>query len=89
MQEAAMDVTAELRGTNIVEGPDVPEGVEERLVAEASGERLDVFLARRLGITRSFAQRLVREGRARCEGRKLKPSSRVAEGTPEAWSSIR
>lgn len=76
-----MDVTAELRGTNIVEGPDVPEGVEERLVAEASGERLDVFLARRLGITRSFAQRLVREGRARCEGRKLKPSSRVAEGT--------
>ena len=42
---------------------DGADGEAETLTAEVSGERLDVFLARRLGVTRSFAQRLVREGR--------------------------
>ncbi|MBQ9526209.1 MAG: RluA family pseudouridine synthase, partial [Fretibacterium sp.] len=43
--------------------------------------RLDVFLSGALGITRSFAQRLIKEGRVSGEGAKgLKPSSRVPVG---------
>ncbi|MBQ9564936.1 MAG: RluA family pseudouridine synthase [Synergistaceae bacterium] len=48
----------------------------------APGERLDVFLSRSLGITRSFAQRLVKEGRVAGGAAltPLKPSSRVQSG---------
>ncbi len=45
-----------------------------------SGARLDVFLSDRLGVTRSFAVRLVREGRVAAGAEKLKPSSRVRPG---------
>ena len=55
-------------------------GGTEELAVDVSGERLDVFLARRLGVTRSFAQRLVREGRAFCDGAKPKPALKVREG---------
>ncbi|MFC2594328.1 MAG: S4 domain-containing protein, partial [Fretibacterium sp.] len=56
--------------------------VEEVLCTGSdAGVRLDVLLARRLGLTRSFAQRLVREGRVSCGGPRPKPSLRVGEGT--------
>lgn len=64
--------------------PDGEDGspTEELLCTDAdAGVRLDVFLARRLGITRSFAQRLVREGRVSCGGSRPKPSQRVGNGT--------
>jgi 23S rRNA pseudouridine1911/1915/1917 synthase len=55
----------------------------ERLTAQIT-ERLDVFLARRLGITRAFAQKLIREGRVSPEEVKikllLKPSAKVLPG---------
>ena len=55
--------------------------IEEVLCRGAdAGMRLDVLLARRLGLTRSFAQRLVREGRVSCGGLRPKPSLRVGEG---------
>lgn len=49
------------------------------LTGDEGGDRLDVFLARELGTTRSFAQRILREGHVAGEGR-LKPSSRVRAG---------
>lgn len=52
------------------------EAMVETLTGDGSGERLDVFLCRALGVTRSFAQRLLKEGRVAGEG-KLKPSARV------------
>ena len=68
-------------------GRELPDGedgspTEELLCTDAdAGVRLDVFLARRLGLTRSFAQRLVREGRVSCGGSRPKPSQRVGNGT--------
>ena len=59
---------------------DGADGEAETLTAEVSGERLDVFLARRLGVTRSFAQRLVREGRVSCGSGKPKPATKVIQG---------
>ena len=53
------------------------------LTGDASGERMDLFLARELGATRSMAQRLLKEGRVRIEGGRdgrLRASSRVQEG---------
>ncbi|MBR1672399.1 MAG: RluA family pseudouridine synthase [Fretibacterium sp.] len=50
-----------------------------KLTVINSGTRLDVFLSCALGVTRSFAQRLIREGRVSGVG-KLKPSARVQEG---------
>ncbi|NLL35997.1 MAG: RluA family pseudouridine synthase [Fretibacterium sp.] len=58
-----------------------PQGVVEQLEAESGGERLDVFLARQLGLSRSFAQRLVKEGRVERRRRgRLKPSTLVEVG---------
>ncbi|MDR1731847.1 MAG: RluA family pseudouridine synthase [Synergistaceae bacterium] len=47
----------------------------EHIEADPDGSRLDVFLSRTLGITRSFAQKLLKEGRVR--------SSRPAAEAPE------
>jgi 23S rRNA pseudouridine1911/1915/1917 synthase len=66
----------------------------ERLVSDREGERADVFLSRQMGITRSFAQKLIREGRlerlpdfsadsSSAPGKsksKLKPSHKIAVG---------
>lgn len=62
--------------------PDRSEGQAETLTADVSGERLDVFLARRLGVTRSFARRLVRDGRVGCgdTGPRPKPALKVCDG---------
>jgi 23S rRNA pseudouridine1911/1915/1917 synthase len=43
--------------------PVFPRAEEIELEPDREGERADVFLSRRLGITRSFAQKLIREGR--------------------------
>ena len=62
------------------------------LTGDASGERLDMFLSKALGLTRSLAQRLLKEGRVLLDARSgdsqdklrpenLKPSSRVQEGS--------
>ena len=61
-------------------GEDAAGGTAEELTADSSGDRLDVFLARRLGVTRSFARRLIREGRVSCGGARLKPALKVSEG---------
>ena len=61
-------------------GEDAVGGAAEDLAADDSGERLDVFLARRLGVTRSFARRLIREGRVSCGGARPKPALKVSEG---------
>lgn len=58
-----------------------------KVTGDTAGARLDVFLSGALGITRSFAQRLIKEGRVSGEGAKgLKPSSRVPVG--EEYSVI-
>ena len=49
------------------------------LTGDRTDERLDLFLARALGVTRSFAQRLLWEGRVSGAG-KVKPSSRARAG---------
>lgn len=70
-----------------VSGRELSDGEGRNLIEEVlctgsdAGVRLDVLLARRLGLTRSFAQRLVREGRVSFGGLRPKPSLRVAEGT--------
>jgi len=51
------------------------------LVADRGGERLDVFVARRLPeLSRSRAQRLIEEGLVTVNGRQLRPAERVAAG---------
>ena len=56
----------------------------ERIVSDAEGVRLDVFLSKKLGISRSFAGRMIRERLVLPENRalpqKLKPSTRLAKG---------
>ncbi|MDR2174870.1 MAG: RluA family pseudouridine synthase, partial [Synergistaceae bacterium] len=62
------------------------ECAEELSVQDQEGERADVFLSRRLGITRSFARKLIQEGRLEpLSGRSshritMKPSHKVAAG---------
>ena len=52
-----------------------------KVTGESAGARLDVFLSGALGITRSFAQRLIKEGRVSGAGAKaLKPWPRAAGG---------
>jgi 23S rRNA pseudouridine1911/1915/1917 synthase len=56
----------------------------ERYIAQIS-ERLDISLARQLGITRAFAQKLIREGHVSLESLndpsfKIKPSYKISEG---------
>jgi 23S rRNA pseudouridine1911/1915/1917 synthase len=63
--------------------PDPGEGLDRTLtVAEdATGERLDRFLAARLSdVSRSSIQRLVREGRVLLDGRACRASTRVHAG---------
>lgn len=56
--------------------------VQTECFAVESRERLDVLIARHLSVTRSFAQRLVREGRvALAPSGKPKPSFKPAPGT--------
>jgi 23S rRNA pseudouridine1911/1915/1917 synthase len=51
------------------------------LEAEGSGERLDVFVARRCtGLSRSFVQRLIREGRVTVGGRPGRAGQRLEQG---------
>lgn len=51
------------------------------LVADRGGERLDVFVARRLPeLSRSHAHRLISEGLVTVDGRQLKPSDRLVAG---------
>ncbi len=56
----------------------------ERLISDVSGERLDVFLSQKLGVARSFAQKLIKDGHVTQDGlpgsKRLKPSVRVSEG---------
>lgn len=51
------------------------------LTADRASERLDVFLARRVdGLSRSHARRLVGEGLVTVDGRRERPSHRLASG---------
>ena len=51
------------------------------LTADRSGERLDVFLARRCPeLSRSYAQRLISESMVTVAGRATKPSQLIASG---------
>ena len=54
--------------------------VLETLTGDEEGGRLDVFLSRGLGVTRSFAQRLLKEGRVEGPGRRLRPAAKVLAG---------
>ena len=47
---------------------------------EEAGERMDRFLARKLGISRSLAQRLIREGAAMIGGSPAEPARRLKPG---------
>jgi len=51
------------------------------LIADRGGERLDVFVARRLPeLSRSHAHKLISEGLVSADGRQLKPSDRLVAG---------
>lgn len=52
----------------------------ETLVADAACERADVFLAEKLGVTRSNAKKILDEGNAVRGGKPLKASAGIAEG---------
>jgi 23S rRNA pseudouridine1911/1915/1917 synthase len=65
------------------EGEEGADGRSAVVVAEEDdrGHRLDYVLSRALGLSRSFATRLVREGRVRPEGDlRVKPALKVLEG---------
>jgi 23S rRNA pseudouridine1911/1915/1917 synthase len=49
--------------------------------SEDEGQRLDVWLSERLGISRSRAKQLIREGHVRINGRGAKPSTPLTPGT--------
>ena len=44
------------------------------------GERVDIVLARRAGVTRTLAQRALRSGGIRVAGAEVRPSHRLEEG---------
>ena len=52
----------------------------QTLTADRDGERLDAFLARCGGLTRSAAQKLLEEGRVTCAGKPLKKNDKTAVG---------
>ncbi|WP_208872945.1 pseudouridine synthase, partial [Fretibacterium fastidiosum] len=52
----------------------------ETLMGDEEGGRLDVFLSHGLGVTRSFAQRLLKEGRVEGPGGRLRPAAKVLPG---------
>ena len=56
------------------------DGALETLTGDEEGGRLDVFLSRGLGVTRSFAQRLLKEGRVEGPGGRLRPAAKVLPG---------
>ena len=56
------------------------DAIPVRLVAEAAEERLDLFLARSLGLTRATAQRLIAEGGVRLQERAARASTRLVAG---------
>jgi 23S rRNA pseudouridine1911/1915/1917 synthase len=51
-----------------------------RLTADAAEERLDLFLARTLGLTRAAVQRLIARGGVRLQERAARPATRLAVG---------
>ena len=50
------------------------------LIPDRDGERLDAFLARCGGLTRSAAQKLLEEGRVTCGEKLLKKNDKTAVG---------
>ena len=50
------------------------------LIAEQDGQRLDVFLAERAGMTRSAVQRLLEQGLVTCGGRPVKKNAKTVSG---------
>jgi len=50
------------------------------LTPDRDGERLDAFVARSAGLTRSAAQKLLEEGRVTCDGKPLKKNDKTAAG---------
>ena len=60
------------------------------LTADSAGERLDAFLSRGSGLTRSAAQKLIEQGQVTLNGRpgkkndRLNPGDRVEFSVPEA-----
>lgn len=50
------------------------------LIAEQDGQRLDVFLAERAGMTRSAVQRLLEQGLVTCGGRPVRKNAKAASG---------
>ena len=55
-------------------------GVSFRAVAREAGERIDAVLARHARVTRTLAQRALRDGAVTVNGEVARPSLRVAEG---------
>jgi len=49
------------------------------VVSDSSHRRLDVFISKQLGITRNYAQKIIRKSLISSGGVKLKPSSSVSE----------
>ena len=50
------------------------------LIAEQDGQRLDVFLAERAGMTRSAVQRLLEQGLVTCGGRPVRKNAKTTPG---------
>lgn len=50
------------------------------LIADRDGERLDAFVARTAGLTRSAAQKLLEEGRVTCANKPLRKNDKTAVG---------
>ena len=50
------------------------------LIAEQDGQRLDVFLAERAGMTRSAVQRLLEQGLVTCGGQPVRKNAKTASG---------
>ena len=50
------------------------------LIAEQDGQRLDVFLAERAGMTRSAVQRLLEQGLVTCSGQPVRKNAKTASG---------
>ena len=50
------------------------------LIAEQDGQRLDVFLAERAGMTRSAVQRLLEQGLVTCGGQPVRKNAKTAAG---------
>lgn len=56
-------------------------GVRQVVVAGASGQRIDNYLARELrGVPKARIYRMLRTGEVRCNGSRMRPSDRVTDG---------